>query len=111
VAEQPLQDMESRSGPWFIYFCTLSGEPVRIGIEPDEYAESRCPACKDALSEPIEVVPLDDSFIGLVKIAELILDRHYPIDVFNAANPIVGNDLGTQLVVALRAVREAMTSG
>lgn len=59
----------------------------------------------------IEAVPLDDSFNGLMRVAEMILDRHYPAEIFNRENPIVGDDPGTQLVVALRACKEAMARG
>lgn len=48
--------------------------------------------------------PPDDSFDELARLAQVILDRHYPADIFNTANPIVGNDPGTRLVVALREV-------
>lgn len=58
----------------------------------------------------LEVVALDGSFSGLCALAEIILNRHYPADVFNADNPIVGDDPGTQLVAALRAVADAQNA-
>lgn len=104
-ADQHLQGLESRS--WTLRVCKGCGEAA---LPP---APIECLAnCEDMeAGAKVEVVPLDDSFIGLLRVVETIMDRHYPVDVFNAANPIVGNDPGTQLVVALRAVREAMTSG
>lgn len=65
----------------------------------------------DAPSGHLDVTVEEDGFNVLVTVAETILDRHYPADIFNAENPVVGNDPGTQLVVALRAVKEAMASG
>lgn len=57
MADAPLQDLESQSGPWFLHFCAGSGWPVRVGFEADEYADARCPECKEALTPALEMVP------------------------------------------------------
>lgn len=48
--------------------------------------------------------PPADSFNALVEMAQEILDRIYPADIFNTDHPIVGDDPGTKLVAALREV-------
>jgi hypothetical protein len=58
-------------------------------------------------ADGLTVCVLDDSFDGLMHLAQLILDRHYPADIFNTENLIVGTDPGTQLVVALRRCADA----
>jgi hypothetical protein len=71
-----------------------------------EFCETHRRSLRVAL-DLAKVVPLDDSFDGLMRVAQTILDRHYPAELFNAENPIVGDDPGTHLVVALRRCIEA----
>ena len=51
----------------------------------------------------IEVAPIDDSFDGLKRVAQRILDYHYPAGVFTGES----GTPGPRLVAALRAVTEA----
>lgn len=70
-------------------------------VWPDE--EDAHWGCAGKLREFVEV---DDSFEGLLGIARLILDRHYPKDIMPVPRND-GRDPGVQLVTALRAVDEA----
>lgn len=49
--------------------------------------------------------PEDATFDVLMSLARLIVDRHYPADIFVGGGP--NTDPGVQLVVALRACDEA----
>lgn len=55
----------------------------------------------------VEVVAFDDSFAGLLGLAQLILDRHYPEAVFSSHLNADHRDPGVKLVVAMREVIRA----
>lgn len=55
-------------------------------------------------ADGVEVCELDDSFDGLVQTVRLILERHYPEDVFTGQ----GGDPGNVFVGGLRFALEAL---
>lgn len=55
-------------------------------------------------ADGVTVVPLDDSFDSLVSTVRLILERHYPADVFTGQ----GGDPGNVFVGYVRSALEAL---
>lgn len=99
------QHLQDSGSVWTIYVCPIcGGGPFNEG-DAQIHAAVRCEP--DAWPwEPVEVVPLDASFDGLLSIAREIMDRHYPADLF-PSKAFPERDPGVQLVMAIRAVDEA----
>lgn len=77
----------------------MSSGVTYLRVEWDHHEHSREDLLAMMDDVPAEIYTMDDSFMGLVKVAQAMLDEHYPADIFVGRSSL---DSGVRFVTRLR---------